>query len=835
MASPVEIEKYETRAYKKRFIISEDLTGIDGSVSPVDLSKRKDVYTSLTKYFKLQPASLHVGVKKNKNGIYTKDIVPLRDWETRKPELRLQDPQDREYYNAWQYRCGNLDNVNNISVVDIDDLESPEAKDLIKMCETASLIVKTRKGYHFYFAYEPRIIVDGKMCKETLGFSCDVQSSSRLCVVAPPSRYKMGDLTITYQVIRMQLNSSTEPFKRMSNELIEYLLDHYNTTTLKSSISASSSSSSTAYKQAVEDKRLNSGYSMPTTFSTGEEDIMYHLLDGLAPKRSTTYTEWQTLAYCLHNSNIKFDIFDHISRKYYTGYNQEECRRYYNSLVTRPADKRKLTVATLWQWLKQDNKGLYTELTKRQREMENTINPTTPEEEQELILELDPNVNIFIHKKLLELIAQDVEAFPDGRYLELFSRTRSYQYFSLYFAYAPLEKKIVMFGTKIQYLAIDFLQNAFIGTKNKKVPFIKLWLQSKSTRQIYNVEFEPNLAKFNTLVNKDQILNLYTGFKYDNILNDGKYVEEVVRPFLEHIYRICNNNDVAVYFLNLISHIIQNPHILTEVCCVFYSNTHGAGKNIIFDILALIFDKYFLKFGSSADIARHFNGHFMGKLLGLCDEVDATCKAVENELKDIITRKKTAIEFKGVDPFMVNNYMNLFVTTNNEKIFNLPPTDRRIFIIDCREERMTKANAIELVNLQKDEDKLRQIYNFFKTRDIANFDPSEIVVTDYKVSLILNALPPHLSMFRDNPMRFENNTIASKALYTMAVEYAKDIKARNDFTDRRVYMDLIKVFPADWKTKNSLTGINAYTFPDNFSSIIDNLLEKYVRDNQSRK
>ena len=88
-------------------------------------------------------------------------------------------------------------------------------------------------------------------------------------------------------------------------------------------------------------------------------------------------------------------------------------------------------------------------------------------------------------------------------------------------------------------------------------------------------------------------------------------------------------------------------------------------------------------------VTGQFNAHMASLVVLHADEAFwAGDKRAEGKLKDLITGFKHRLEFKGIDPILVNNYVRLFVTGNQDWLVPAGFGERRFAIFDVGEANM---------------------------------------------------------------------------------------------------------------------------------------------------
>lgn len=454
------------------------------------------------------------------------------------------------------------------------------------------------------------------------------------------------------------------------------------------------------------------------------------------------------------------------------------------------------------------------ELTFTQKEMNedylNILDEHILSENQLIIKQMNgyDNSNTFDKSKdfqiglLTELFKSDLAILGPDKYIEFFHHTKSFKYFNHYHSHFYLSNKVhkIHFSNIVEYKDFNasFNQLNFIHNKvNYK--FTTLYDRSEYRNCNSTFDFEPNKKEI------DDKYNLFRGFIYDS--ENSTFDFEIIKPYLEHLQFLVSNDSKSVelynYILNWMAHIIQKPEVKTDVAIVFFSLFEGAGKNILFDIFAGLLEGYTAKFKDTNSLTDRFNGEMSGKLFCIGDEIKARAQDVANELKDIITRKKEIIEFKGKDKIYVKDFKNYTFTTNNENVFKIDNTDRRYLFIECPEETKNATYFNRLISFLNDKTKLTNLFNFLKTRDISNFNPRHIIITDYKLRLILANAPAYIKFIKDEYETYSDQYLTIDSLFKSSIEYAKRNKMISSYTPELFYKQFKRVFGEFQKKKNN--------------------------------
>jgi hypothetical protein len=430
-------------------------------------------------------------------------------------------------------------------------------------------------------------------------------------------------------------------------------------------------------------------------------------------------------------------------------------------------------------------------------------------------LEID-NTKAFNNKLMMDYFNSDLEKIGDENYIKYFKYTNSFKYFNHHHSYFYIfNKTYKIFKSEIiGYSKFESSFDNLIFTFNKtKYRFTDLYLECSERRTYSDFIFCPNDKNINDRY------NLFNGFSHENGSTD--FNEDIINVFIKHIEFICNEEGlkekpISEYVLNWFAHIIQKPDIKTEVALVLYSIVEGVGKNKVSDIFSKIVKGYDAKFRDTTALTDKFNGDMMGKLFVVGDEINARAQEVANELKDIITRKTENIELKGKDKFLMKDFKNYFFTTNNENVFKVSNSDRRFMFIECPEVKKPLEYYEKLVAFENDDENLRQLYNYFKARDISKFTTRNIIMTAFKKRLIVANAPAYIKYVKDNLHHLKGSNIKPKEIYEESIEYAKRNKLNSSYTQHSFEIQFKKVFKEfNIRDKNNNS---VYYFPDDIAT-----------------
>jgi hypothetical protein len=223
-----------------------------------------------------------------------------------------------------------------VTAIDIDDPELEHNEKLMDLMMDCNMVQKTKKGYHYVFAYDDRIV-------QTTGdkLKLDVRNDGG-CIFAEPSMAfdEMGDIAASYEWVKRP--EVGEKLTRLPDEVVEYL--------------------STLDKRYLKSKDTQSVQSVETVASDPEppqpvSELLLKVVAALPVSILDNYAEWIKIGMVLCNEGYSCSQWDEVSKrsaKYHAG----ACEQHWKSFAN-PNGKRKVMNATLWKMLKQSNEPAF--------------------------------------------------------------------------------------------------------------------------------------------------------------------------------------------------------------------------------------------------------------------------------------------------------------------------------------------------------------------------------------------------------------------------------------------------------------------------------------------
>jgi hypothetical protein len=343
--------------------------------------------------------------------------------------------------------------------------------------------------------------------------------------------------------------------------------------------------------------------------------------------------------------------------------------------------------------------------------------------------------------------------------------------------------------------------------KKISVNFFEKWTKDPTKRKYDRIVFEPSNN------HKENELNLFTGFKYENKNYMNEKNTEFIHTFLKNLLI---TDEIYNYFLDWIAYIIQYK-TKTDVALIFYSHKHGVGKDtILIMIRKILGEKYCVHLKNFNDIDKDFNSYLENKLFITASEIKAKTQDLYDTFKDIITRKTIKINKKNIEAYEINDYGNYAFTTNYYMPIKMEKNDRRTTIIECCEEKLSLEVSSKLYEIFDNDDIMGNFYNELKNRKIPEKGHFRCLDTEHKKNLQKNHEISCIKYVYNNLNYLKNKTITTTELFTKIKEYEKN----NNFHEITDIKHLHKILELELKIvsfksyKKEFRKLNVYEFDD---------------------
>lgn len=392
-----------------------------------------------------------------------------------------------------------------------------------------------------------------------------------------------------------------------------------------------------------------------------------------------------------------------------------------------------------------------------------------------------------------------------------------------------------------------------INNDKKRIYLRDLVKKNIKKIKVNNYDFFPTDPRKKINFN-EPTFNTFNGFniEFDNKFNVD---EKLIKPILDHIKILSNFEEKSYeYIINWLSSIIQKPEKKTGVCPVFISD-QGAGKTSFFEWISneIIGKDWTLTISNNDNIFKNFNSELNNKLFTILDEaqLDGNYKKKADQLKSLITQQYIRIEYKGIDPVVMNDRNNYVILTNNDFPVKVEQTDRRFAVFNVSNDNI--GDDIYFTNLNKafDNDIIKKhffhylLYNnindFHAERDIpktkAKIDlkkessPSPV---KFAIDILKNGIKDN-SFCLDIPIFEDNDKFNTEKLYNEYKNFMTNkcpnerILVENGFVTQ--LNKLLKIKTSK-KGKEKNTIINRNILKESVCNYfnVDNIEEIYITD-----
>lgn len=357
---------------------------------------------------------------------------------------------------------------------------------------------------------------------------------------------------------------------------------------------------------------------------------------------------------------------------------------------------------------------------------------------------------------------------------------------------------------QVHLLTEEQAKKLFQTVQLKGLPRIKVGgvMKKQTMWTIINMSIRPFLVRrFNFFCNDPDSFNLFSGYNIQ-ILPTEDYDESLIQHHLYHwLHIICHDSKEAYeYVLNWFANMLQNP-LCRNTTVLTLIAPQGCGKNEFFcqPIQDILTKQYSYETGNANNIFGDFNHLIAMKKFVVLNEaksVDSKSSQCINydTFKDVITSRTLTINAKNEQQYVIDNVINLVITSNNDMPFRIQDNDRRMVFLDVSdefaeipdtEENRTNPEMVAKVQrridyfAQLNEERnhplfTRTLFTFLMNRDISNFNPDKRPFTKKKQDVITDSRNPMELFVEENLSQLIDNDWESKYAYLAYRTFCRD-------------------------------------------------------------
>jgi len=203
-------------------------------------------------------------------------------------------------------------------------------------------------------------------------------------------------------------------------------------------------------------------------------------------------------------------------------------------------------------------------------------------------------------------------------------------------------------------------------------------------------------------------------------------------------------------------------------------------------------------------------------------------KAAGGTIKDLITGDTHLIEYKGKEPFSVNNYIRLLVTGNPTWMVPAGKEERRFAVFEMGEGNIRDHKYFAAIDKEMDNGGREALLDYLLNFDLSKVNLRKIPNTSELFNQKLNSLESHeswiLNILEGGVLpgyADATNECPTFIIFDDYIKHSKDLGIRHRKIQTEVGMFLNKLFPNLRKTRGlhishkspTSTKVNFYSFP----------------------
>ena len=401
--------------------------------------------------------------------------------------------------------------------------------------------------------------------------------------------------------------------------------------------------------------------------------------------------------------------------------------------------------------------------------------------------------------------------------------------------------EIIKWGSKykIKIQNPNFNTEAKTSRNNPKywVHLGRLIEESISNAHIPNfsdVDFYPYLEKKPPLHDTFNLVTPYLMLSYRSAQPPGDFTKSLL---YRHIFRDMCDGDPKIfdYLLYWIAYMIRFPTDLVGVAIIFVS-AQGTGKDMLGTFIKhLIGDKYTLKFSGMKTFFKDFNLDQVGKIFIRLNEISARGSAFENhdKFKDMIDKKTSRVEPKGIDAYNVRHCGHYMGFSNNENCVYVENSERRFCMIRSNDKHADDRPYFKPIwDEVENMDFCKSAFDYFayKLQIPPNFKQMKAPMTDFKRQQKIDQLCSSLGFILNgshvNEMCLDDGKIQATNLYSCFIKYCQATGSKE--TSEKIFIGWLKRL--GWQKKRMrIFGASVYGYIYDRSNLQE-LFRKFLRD-----
>jgi hypothetical protein len=288
---------------------------------------------------------------------------------------------------------------------------------------------------------------------------------------------------------------------------------------------------------------------------------------------------------------------------------------------------------------------------------------------------------------------------------------------------------------------VEIMMGAYVktmpGPKQKQETPMTIWLRNSKQAKVKRIVFDPSPD----IEISPHVFNLFRGLAVTKeqaaaSIPDGANVEDLIKPFLDHVTYIWyrGNLPAAQFMLRWMASLVQRPWIKMKIMPALFGG-QGAGKGLIIQILKSILGCEHFHHCINVDSLLgkfHPEGLKTALLIFLDECTFSGDKQQASLLKGEISEKTRRFELKFQNAVTLRNYANMIAVSNLHTMVSIEHDDRRTFIseLDSRfsggQTAVSEKYFAAILALKKE-----HVAHYLYNVDLSTFNPAAPPSTPY--------------------------------------------------------------------------------------------------------
>lgn len=179
-----------------------------------------------------------------------------------------------------------------------------------------------------------------------------------------------------------------------------------------------------------------------------------------------------------------------------------------------------------------------------------------------------------------------------------------------------------------------------------------------------------------------------------------------------------------------IGHLVQHQDIKMLTSVVFYSSEQGTGKTMLGGLMRALLGRH-----NGAEITqeifkKQYNGSYASKQIVVINETakGKEAEAFMEKLKTFVSEDVVMVREMRINPYEINNFCHVVLTTNNIDALKIEPSDRRFGIFELMSQFRSNASAEDWGQAcwqwHHNPTNIGALLNYYQQVDLKGFSPA---------------------------------------------------------------------------------------------------------------